>query len=289
LTDALYHPGHRLIDALAPRILSLKIVDVGASEYEGGRPPAYDPLSTCSIAEVVAFDPSLSMADRADNRKLLPFAVGDGKRHTLYECAAPMTSSLLLPNEGVISRFENLSNLCKVVDRTQIDTVRLDDVTDADRADYLKIDVQGATLLVLENATKVLESTLVVHTEVEFVEIYTGQPLFGDVANVLASRGFEFHHFCDFGAARELSADEGFAIGQSPSRHLWSDAVFVPNAERLDEMGERDLLLLAAIMHDCYSAVDFAHACLARSDRRFDTNNAAGYRKAVAIAETQSQ
>ena len=44
--------------------------------------------------------------------------------------------------------------------------------------DFLKMDLQGAELDILRGATRTLSSIVVVHTEVNFVQMYRDQPLF---------------------------------------------------------------------------------------------------------------
>ena len=44
-------------------------------------------------------------------------------------------------------------------------------------------------LMALEGGTGMLADVLVVHTEVEFVEMYKGQPLFADIDIFCAQRG----------------------------------------------------------------------------------------------------
>lgn len=283
MTGALFSKDQSMINAVADLVRSLRIVDIGANEYEGGGPPPYRPVEASSVSTVVAFDPAVEEAEQISSgkRKWLPLALGDGHKHILHECAAPMTSSLLKPNEEIVCRFENLPQFCKVVARSTIDTVRLDTVPEVANTDFLKIDVQGATLLVLASGTETLKSVLVVHTEVEFAPIYANEPLFGDVHAFLSQHGFEFHHFRDFGSARELDVSGQFAFGRSTSRHLWADAVFVPTEARMKRMDTRQLLLLATIMHDCYGAQDFAYSCLTRLDGKSQTNFADAYRKAV--------
>lgn len=267
----------------------VRIVDVGATEYAGSDAPPYQPLRALPCT-IVGFDPENGDPALADTGILtLPLAIADGRRHTLRQCASPMTSSLLEPNEPWLARFENLAQLCKVVDHLEISTVRLDDVQEVKGAEYLKIDVQGATLLVLENAIETLGSTLVVHTEVEFAELYQSQPQFGDIAKFLADNGFEFHHFRDFGSSRELGKTKEFAFGKKASRHLWADAVFVPNEVRLDLLNDRELLLLALILNDCYGVEDLAHACLTRIDMRNGTNLSEQYRAAVLAHEVTAR
>jgi FkbM family methyltransferase len=125
--------------------------------------------------------------------KFFPYAIGDGERATFYRCNHTMTSSLLKPDLEIMGLYQNLPEFCQVVDVSEIATVRLDDVPEALGADYLKLDVQGAEGRVLAGARTCLDSVVAVHTELEFVPIYEGQPLFADIDAILRSRGFMLH------------------------------------------------------------------------------------------------
>jgi FkbM family methyltransferase len=80
----------------------------------------------------------------------------------------------------------------------EVDTISLDEwsrdsgTTDAD---FIKLDVQGAELDVLLGGEKILEHVLGVESEVEFVPLYDGQPLFADVDAFLRAHGFMFFAF----------------------------------------------------------------------------------------------
>ena len=56
--------------------------------------------------------------------------------------------------------------------------------------DYLKLDVEGAELQVLEGGERALERTLVLDLEVEFAPLRAGQPLFAEVDTHLRGRGW---------------------------------------------------------------------------------------------------
>jgi hypothetical protein len=77
-------------------------------------------------------------------------------------------SSLLEPNMALLDQFTGFAELFRVVATRPVATRRLDDVPQAAGADYLKLDVQGAELMVLDGAAETLRSVLVVHTEAEF-------------------------------------------------------------------------------------------------------------------------
>lgn len=52
-----------------------------------------------------------------------------------------------------------------------------------------------AELDVIKRASRLLEKTLVVHTEVEFIPMYRNQPLFGEIDIALRSHNFLIHKF----------------------------------------------------------------------------------------------
>lgn len=74
-----------------------------------------------------------------------------------------------------------------------VKTSRLDDTLSTgflSKNLWLKLDVQGAELKVLEGAKKLLGETSLVFMETSFSELYHGQPLFNEVAEYMKSHGF---------------------------------------------------------------------------------------------------
>lgn len=64
--------------------------------------------------------------------------------------------------------------------------------------DFIKLDTQGAELAVLEGGGNALRATEAVLMEVNFLEIYTGVPLFDRVVAFMAERGFRVYDICGF-------------------------------------------------------------------------------------------
>lgn len=262
-------PDRDYLRALAALFASFiedyRVVDVGAHGSEEA--DVYAPLLAGKGAVVVGFEPDRVECTRLNEkwsgkRRFFPCAIGDGAQASFYACRAPLTSSLLRPNGELLAHFEGLAEMCKVTEEIPISTVRLDDIEEAAAADFLKIDIQGGTLLALQSAERLLERTLVVHAETEFLQIYRDQPLFSECEMFLRDRRFMFHHLHNPEGRRMTHGD--YAVGRAPSQTLWADAVFVPSLQRLDQLSSRELVRLAWTMEVVYGASDMAMACLGR-------------------------
>eukprot|EP00928_Gymnodinium_smaydae_P016841 TRINITY_DN16374_c0_g1_i1.p1 TRINITY_DN16374_c0_g1~~TRINITY_DN16374_c0_g1_i1.p1 ORF type:complete len:418 (-),score=50.09 TRINITY_DN16374_c0_g1_i1:32-1135(-) len=197
--------------------------------------------------------------------RFLPWALGDGSEGIFRSCSAPMTSSMLEPNAALLCRFVQLEEVTTVVDRQVMQTKRLDDLLSEmpeERIDYLKLDVQGYELAVLKGAEKALKDVLVVHTEVEFVEMYEGQPLFAEVDQFMRKAGFVFHRFGPI-EGRPMKPLYLKAAPLRPiSQQLWADAIYVRDLWELRNHSKEQLLRLAVIMHEIYHSYDVVHHVL---------------------------
>lgn len=270
--------------------VAVKVVDVGANPIDA-KPP-YMPLLQ-SGAQIVGFEPNPKglaklNEQKGPNETYLPHAVGDGERHTLHFCHAQGMTSLLKPNPEVISLFLGFPAWSHVVSTEEIDTIRLDDVPETAGLDLLKIDIQGAELMVLRHAQARLRDALVIQAEVEFMKLYVDQPLFSDVEQFLREHGFQFHRFFPtvsrvIHPLVEDVSDKGHTgmnqllqavlqgrddLYTGMSQLVWADAIFVRDFTQLQQLSDRDLLSMAAILHDCYQSFDLVLYLLAEYDRR---------------------
>lgn len=266
-----------LTDGAAPRV---KVVDIGANPIDSE--PPYAAMLRAGDAEVVGFEPNRAALAVLEQRKgplerYFPHAVGDGARHLLHICQAPGMTSLLEPDPAVLALFHGFPDWGRVLATEPVDTVRLDDVPETAGADLLKLDIQGAELMVLRHAEARLRDAVVIQAEVEFLPLYKGQPLFSEVELFLRARGFVLHRFFP----TVSRAVQPMMVGNDPYAGLgqlvWADAVFIRDLTRLDALSDRQLLTSAALLHDAYGAYDIAFRLLADHDRRSGAALAGAY------------
>jgi FkbM family methyltransferase len=259
------------VSALLPPLPRIKIVDVGAMTLGDGTEP-YARLLQAAPCDVIGFEPVAAELEKLNRKKkegqhFLPYIIGDGSARTFYECNFPMTSSLFEPNTALLEKFQNLEELVRVVKTSQVATKRLDDIPEVKGTDFLKVDVQGGEMLVFCGATDLLKDALVIHTEVEFVMLYKGQPLFSDIDAFLRTRGFQFHRMSITGRTFKpfvKNNDAAAATGQP----LWGDALYVRDFMEFDHLAPLALLKLAVILHENYGSFDLAALALEAHDRQ---------------------
>lgn len=262
------------IASILPPVPRIKIVDVGAMSLGEGTEP-YAALMASVPCDLYGFEPVEAelkklQANARPGHHFLPHFIGDGSRRTFHECNFPMTSSLFEPNTALLAQFNNLEELVRVRKSYPVETKRLDDIPEVKDTDLLKVDVQGAELMVFQGAAKVLETALVLHTEVEFVSLYKDQPLFGDIDVYLRSKGFVLHQMQPAGRAfKPLVANND--VNAMLSQFLWGDAIYVRDFMTFEKLPGPSLLKLATIMHTNYRSVDMAAAALGAYDRQNGT------------------
>ncbi len=182
---------------LMPAGDKLHVLDVGAAFLDD---PPYQALVDAGRARISGFEPDQAECEKLQRRYgnshvFYPHFVGAGGPATFHQTNWTLTGSLFEPNTPLLEKFNNLDELVRLVSTEPVMTVRLDDMPEIRDVDFIKIDVQGAELAVLQNATRILPEVLLVQAEVEFVPLYRDQPMFADVDIFLRASGFQFHAF----------------------------------------------------------------------------------------------
>lgn len=268
---------------------TVEIMDIGAMSEKQDR---YVTLVDQGLAHVTGFEPNPESLSKLRSRKgpnrYLSNFLGDGKTRKFHITRYPGCSSLLEPNGDVINLFATISTTVptgnfSIIETAEVETTRLDDI-DVPVCDYLKIDVQGAELLVMENASKALAGALVLETEVEFIPIYKDQPLFGDIQSFLVKRGFMLHKLIDIAGRtlRPLALPNRF---MAMSQALWADAIFIRDYFVLASYSNEQLLKAALVLNDVYLSYDVVVRLLGEYDRRTGSTMVGKYKNALAAQD----
>lgn len=180
----------------------ITVLDVGA---RGGIPGELEALR--SHLRFVAMEPDRAEAARLQERfrslglqgaTVLPEAAGPaGGEYTLHVTRDPGRSSLLEPNPEVAGRYSEWSQY-EIAHRIPFRTTPLGPLLEqhgVSALDLLKLDVQGFELEILRTLSDAQwDRLLMIECEVEFVELYRGQPLFRHIDEAISARGFELFH-----------------------------------------------------------------------------------------------
>ncbi len=255
----------------------IEIMDIGAALLDGE--PKYTDILEINQGRVTGFEPDEKQYDTltktltGDKYKFYPYFLGDGGKAKFNITKYPGCSSMLQPDPKIINLFTGLGtepNIghFSVVKTLDVETKRLDDIEGLPKPDFIKIDVQGAELKVLENGLKALKNSVVVEIECEFLPLYKNQPIFCDIQSFMREHGFCLHKMFDV-AGRCFRP---FIFNNDPfhpmSQLLWADCIFVRDFSDLSRYSDVDLLKSALLLHDLYSSLDMVNFLLLEHDKR---------------------
>jgi FkbM family methyltransferase len=257
--------------AVAAAERPVDVVDVGANPIDGD--PPYRLLLDAGLCRVTGFEPQPAAlatlrTQAGPAERYLPYAVGDGAQHTLYLCATSGFASLLEPDDGQLELLIDFPRLAKVTGSELVDTKRLDDIDEIDRIDYLKIDIQGGELAVLEAGRRKLAGAVAIQVEVGFHRLYRDQPTFADVDLELRQQGFVPHQFVTtrtWPVAPVVWADP---LQQAARQLVEADVLYVRDPVRMDLLDDGRLARLALIADVVYGSFGLALRCVLELIRR---------------------
>ncbi len=173
------------------------IVDIGAAPIDG--PPTYKAMLDAGQCTVVGFEPQPKMLEElhraaGPNETYRSDVIGDGLTHTLYVAAYPGMTSILPLDQAALGMFQKVSDGSRTVATFNVPTSRLDDVIFPEQhCDFLRMDVQGAEAMILDNAHETLKNTVAIQLEMSWIPVYAGQLNIGEMDLKLRSLGFMPH------------------------------------------------------------------------------------------------
>lgn len=208
-----------------PDFDGVSLIDIGAA---GGLEPRWRQVA--QHTKYVGFEPDERAHKLLANQHSIckeyaihPFAIWSSAGEIEINLARkPQVSSAFAPNASLLDKFLDSSRFDRVNSAT-VPTKTLDALS-VSSPDFIKLDIQGAELEALLGAESTLSSCVGIELEVEFSEIYSGQPLFGEVSRFLTNSGFEFYDFLNL---CRWERDSFSGIGQL----VFGDALFLRTPE----------------------------------------------------------
>ena len=197
------------------------------------------------VIEVVSFEPDrdeyeLLLKNKKPNEIIYPYALYRENETILFHLTKSRgCSSLYEPDLDFLQRYSGVERFS--IDRTvRIEAVSLDSLSDKPgirKPDFIKVDVQGAELAVLEGGLQLLgEHVLGVEVEVEFHQLYKNQPVFADVDSFIRqSLGLELF---DLSKAYWKYKD-GIRVGGWKGQLMFGNALYLRPPDRMLPFLER--------------------------------------------------
>jgi FkbM family methyltransferase len=263
-------PTDTLRALLRPQRLTA-VVDVGANPIDGDTP--YKPMLSRRLCTVTGFEPqpdglALLNARKSELETYLPYVIGDGSPGTLHIAVIPGMTSLFEPNMDVLKWFHGFAEWAAVKEKRPVTTHRLDDLPEIAALDMLKIDVQGAEVSVFKGGRERLSRAVAVHTEVCFLSLYKGQPLFGEIDLELRSLGLIPHHIDNVHKRTILPVYDQSSPNSFVNQVIFADVVYIRDFTKVEAMDDEQLKHLAIVAYVCYGSFDLAAHCLFRLAER---------------------
>lgn len=187
-------------------------------------------------------------------------ALGDAEGElTLRVTRHQTNTSLLEPNYALINLIHKYPSDFDVIREVVVKGITLDKASeDAGlRVSALKVDTQGSELNILRGAQNQLARNLqVVEVEVEFAHLYTGQPLFGEVDNIMRQHGFIL---IDLGNLIYQKWHGEGSIGGRKGQLVGADALYFRSPESLVEVLRNSGGDMAALGHYCAACAAYGY------------------------------
>lgn len=238
----------------------LQVADIGAAVI--AETPVYKKLLDQGIAHLNAFDGDARQIEKirktyADKVTIFPDFLSDGSEKTVYLASEESgMTSLLKPNLVALKFFNGFDQLGTVLSMQKIHTRRLDDIAEAPAIDFLKLDIQGSELAVMQNGTAKLANCIAIQLEVSYVCLYEEQPAFGEIDMWMRGQGFLPHCFLDVKRWSIAPTVINNDIRIAGNQLLESDIVYVKDPLQLEKLDNVQLKKMALVAHYCFHSVD---------------------------------
>jgi len=183
-------------------------------------------------------------------------------------CKRQEVSSFYTPNFNFLKnypdhqRFEIVEQILLPVDTLNNQLKR----NSIEEIDFIKIDVQGHELPILEGSDEFLQNLIGIEVEVEFVEVYENQPLFFEVDNFIREKNFELY---DLKRYFWKNKNEIYSK-ESKGQLIFGDALYFKKPENLLSIKNIDekKILRSVFVYLSYGYVGLARELIIKSNEK---------------------
>lgn len=243
----------------------LRIIDIGANPMNSVAP--YKVLLDSGLCQLTGFEPQADTLDTLNQHKgpqetYIPAAIGDGRAYDLNLYHGTGLVSVFDIRRQTVAHLRGLRKAARHKGTHRIETSRLDDLVELGRIDYLKIDIQGAELMVFQNALSALRPVLAIQTEVNFYPLYDNQPSFGDIDVFLRQQGFLPHSYIHIEKRIIQSRFSGSLTKDAATQMLDGDILYLRDLSQAAEWDSDTLKRMALIAEGIYGYADVTMLCL---------------------------
>ncbi len=251
----------------------IEVMDIGAAAI--AETPCYTSLLNNNLAHLTVFDGDKRQIEKlkkiygSENVTVFEHFLFDGKEHEVYFCSpASGMTSIFKPNIKALEFFNGFNNFGKVERKEKILTKKLDSIKKLESPDFLKMDVQGAELKIIQNGKKTLKNCLAFQLEVSYFPLYEKQPTFGEIDLQMRKLGYVPHCFL---AVKRWSItptifNNNFRV--PGNQLLESDIVYVKDPIHFNLLTDEQLKKMSLLMHFCFKSVDFSTRIILEMEKR---------------------
>jgi len=232
--------------------------------------------------------------DKPSNVSYLPLALSDGEESFVLNLYSQRgCSSKLTARKEHGDKFSRGGYYIHE-GQVSVPAMKLDDAVSENKIpppSFMKIDVQGMEAEVFRGASSALSGSIVgIRTEVSFVQLYEGQPLFAEIDQLLRPYGFvpmrwiELHEWRRSTKLKYPRLSEG-QIPYSRGQMIHGDVLYLLDPETLPCESEEEIkrMVWLALVSICYGHFDHAEVVLKNSVVREYCNSLVGEDVLVAM------
>ena len=236
----------------------LSLADVGAA---GGLDKRWHFLRPSNLTEIL-FEPDPTSFEELQkksppNTLIFNAALADSKKEVILNiCKWRQVSSIYEPNFELINKYPDASRF-EIEERIPLKADSLWNLLYSQNVtalDFIKIDTQGSELEILKGASDLLKSVIGIEVEVEFIELYKGQPLFHEVNSYISNWGMSL-----IDLKRTFWKRKSRYQNTKKGQLIYADALYLREPEvLLEENFDEERLIKALVIYLAYGYSDIA-------------------------------